>query len=415
MARKTIYDQGGALSTIDAILKDHDVIQQIQDQVNKSTVFLSKLRSETPTSGRKFFFPVKTAVAQGNRAVGENQPLPSAGLGEYDTATGNVKYLYAAMEITGQSIAATKNNKNAFAQALQLSLDDAREGLRLDMQRQVWGDGAGTIGVVEAGVVAAAGATVPVTQPYGLTYAGALEESAKARPFKRHMAISFLDSAGVYKTSAVITGVSSATGEIIVDNLAVALVAGDLIVRGEGTGSLNARNAEIDGLGAAMRATGTYLGIDRTLVPEWQANLVNGAGVISEDVMRIAMDQSQINGNAEIDLLLTDFVTRRRYESLLQSQKRFVNPMQLEGGFTALEFDGKPLVVDKDAPAERIYFLRTSDWTWMMMQDVNWMDQDGATLARVPGKDAYGATLFTYRNLVCKAPVNQTVLYGITG
>lgn len=56
MARKTIYDQGGALSTIDGLLKDDYVLQQIQDQVNKSTVFFSKLRSETPTAGRKHIF-----------------------------------------------------------------------------------------------------------------------------------------------------------------------------------------------------------------------------------------------------------------------------------------------------------------------------------------------------------------------
>lgn len=413
MARKTIYDQGGALSTIDGLLKDDYVIQQIQDQVNKSTVFFSRLKSEKPTAGRKFIFPVKLAVAQGTRAVGENQQLPGAGFGEYDQAVGNVKYLYSQMEITGQAIATTKGSKASFASALQQSLDDAREGLRLDMQRQAWSDGAGTIGKVEAGDGVAVVTTIAVTDPYGLAYAGTLEEDQKVRPFKRHMPIVILEADGTFRAATTITGVSPSTGEIIVAD-GVAVLAGDLIVRGEGTGALNARNAELDGLNTVMKASGTYLGIDRTSIPEWQANLVDAAGALTEAKMRIAMDQSEVNGVSEPDLLITDHVTRRRYEALLQSNKRFVNPLELEGGFSALEFDGKPLVVDKDAPAERIYFLRTSDFAWMMLEDVDWMDQDGSTLSRVAGKDAYGATLFTYRNLICKAPVNQTVLHGIT-
>lgn len=408
MARQTNYFGSTSAGTVDALLKDHDVIQQIQDQVNKSTVFFSRLRSETPTGGRKFFFPVKLAVSQGVQAVNENQPLPGAGFGEYDQATGNLKYLYSAMEITGQAISFTRGNKHAFAQALQQSLDDAREGLRLDMQRQAWGDGAGTIALVNGAHTSAT--VINVDSPYGLAYAGVQDASSKVRLFKRHMNVFFATSGVTRK----VTAVDPSAGTITVDS-AVTLVDNEAIVRGTGAGEANAANKEIDGLNAAVKAAGTYLGIDRTGIPEWQSNLVDAAGALTEAKMRIAMDQSQINGNGEPDLLISDFVTRRRYEALLQSQKRFVQPLELEGGHTALEFDGKALVVDKDAPQERIYYLRTADWVWMMAQDVDWMDRDGAVLSRVAGKDAYGATLYTYRNLACKAPVNQSVLYGITG
>ena len=407
--------------TIDGLLKIDYIRDEIANQVNTSTYFLSRLQKEDVVGGSQYNFSVKLAVSQGTRAVAENGTLPSPGFGSYKQASGNVKYLYAAMEITGQAIAATRGSKKAFASAVQRALDDTRESLKQDLQRQVWGNGEGVIGVVEAHATLAdatevgGGTTVAVTRPYGLTYAGTLESNQKTRLFKIDQPIVILDSTRTtVRAYTKVTGVTPSNGTITVSPSVPQLTAGDVIVRGDSTTLYTDSDVEVNGLTGSVANTGTYLNISRDSYPTWQSNLVQSAGVLSEEELRIAMDQSQIYGVAEPDLLLTDFVTRRRYEALLESKKRYVKPMELEGGFSALEFDGKPLVVDKDAAPERIYILRTNDWVWKMMNDVDWMDQDGSRFARVQGKDAYGATLFTYRDLVCHAPVNQTVLYGIT-
>jgi hypothetical protein len=407
--RRVIYDKGGALSTINALLKDDYLSNQIQDVVNRSTFLLTQIKKEQTTHGKQFIFPLQTGVSQGVGARGENVDLPDEGFGEYEQALGNVKYLYATMYITGQSISATQNNKTAFADALKTALKDTRDGMTLDMQRQVWGDGSGALGRVAAD--ATASATVSVTDPYALTYiANDLDAGEKTRPYRRHMNVYFATSAVFAKILSV-----NSNGTITL-NQTVTVVAGEIIYRGDGTGRTSVNN-EITGITGLVRASGTYLGLDRTGRPEWQSNVIQmgtgSGGALTEEAMRIALDTGEINGSAAPNLIVTNHKTRRRYEALLQGMRRFVNPMKLEGGYTAIEFDGLPLMVDKDAPPQRMFFLNTNDITWMVMEDVKWMERDGSVLKAVEKRDAYKAVLFTYRELITKKPANQTVLFDI--
>lgn len=411
MSREVIYDKGGVLSTINALLKDDYITQQIQEVVNKSTFMLSRLKTEQTTHGKQFIFPVQTGVSQGTGARGENVILPDPGFGEYEQALGNVKYLYSTMYITGQSISATQNNRAAFADALKTALRDARDGLTLDLQRQVWGDGSGALGRVATS--AGPTDTIAVTDPYGLTYVSAdLDNSEKTRLFRRNMNIYIATDDEFAKVIAV-----NANGTITL-NQNVTVTANSLIYRGDAVGRTSVNN-EITGISGLVQATGSYLGLDRTGRPEWQANIIqlgSGAGdFLTEESMRIAMDTADINGTAGPDIIVTNHKTRRRYEGLLQSQKRYVNPMKLEGGYTAIEFDGLPLLVDRDAPPQRMFFLRLADISWMVMEDIKWMDRDGNVLKAVEDKDAYKAVLYTYRELITKKPANQTVLFDITG
>lgn len=409
MARNVIYDKGGVASTIDGLLKEHYVIQQIQDTVNMSTELLKRLKSEKTTAGRQFIIPVRFGVSQGVGSRAENVQLPDPGFGVYEQASGNVKYLYGQLYITGQSIAATRGNKASFAEVLKQALRDAREGLKLDVQRQVWGDGTGAI--AEVGAAVAASTTVPVNNPYSLTYAAALSNSEKTRLFRKYMKL-YIDS-----TTDVAATVATVNNDgTITTTAAISADAGAVIYRGDSTTlAQTSVNNDITGLSAIVSSTGTYLGIPRADFLEWQGNVINNAGAISEDAMRQVVDTLLVNGDgsAEPDLIITDYKTRRKYETLLQSQKRFVNPMTLEGGSKVLEFDGMPLVVDKDAPPERMWFLHTPDIMWMVMEDFNWMDRDGAVLSRVQSFDAYVATLLGYKELICKKPANQAVLFGI--
>ena len=410
MAREVIYDRGGVLSTINGLLKDDYVSNQLRNLVNEATYLYTQITAKRTTHGRQFIIPLQFGTSQGVGARGENIQLPDPGFGEFDQALGTVKYLYSTMYITGQSISATQGNRAAFADALKTALRQAKEGLLQDLHRQTWGDGTGALGVVEAAVAGAA--VIPVTDPYGLSYVQTdLDDRDKTKLFRRNMNI-YISGSDVYTR---VTGVNADGTITVASNVTVAL--GDVIYRGDAAGRTSVNN-EITGLSGLLQATGTYLGLPRAGFPEWQSNLLqlgSGAGgALTESAMRIAMDTAEINGTAGPNLIVTDHKTRRRYEALLQSMRRNISPMKLEGGYTAIEFDGLPMMVDKDAPPQRMWFLRTDDIAWYVMDDLQWMDRDGAVLKAVENKDAYRAVMYTYRELVTEAPANQTMIFDIT-
>jgi hypothetical protein len=93
----------------------------------------------------------------------------------------------------------------------------------------------------------------------------------------------------------------------------------------------------------------------------------------------------------------------------------------LSSGYKALEFNGMPLVADKDAETlasgdafERIYFVDTSTMWIAHMGDWDWMQEDGAILNRIPSRDAYEAILFRYMNLVSDQPNANAALIAIS-
>ena len=411
MARQTLWGQidgaTDAISTIDGILKEDYVLQNIVDTVNMATYLLSKMTSEKTTAGRKFVFPVRFGVGEGQGNRAENATLPSEGFGTYDQAYGNVRFQYGSLYISGPAIEATEGGKATFASALKQSLKDTRDGYRLETHRQSWGDGSGTLALVNG---AASSTIQTVDSPYGLTYdTGSLEASQNVRAFRKNMVV-------LFKTTGAVRTVSAVNGDstITLDST-ISTTDNEEIIRGDST-ALNNEDLEFYGISKAVMATGTYYGIARAGEPGWQSNLIDMDGEpLDEDMLQYAMDIAEIHGDgvSTPNLLISEHKARRLYVALLQEQKRFVNTLDLKGGFKGLDFNGVPWVVDKMCPPQRVYFLNMADFVWFVMKQIGWIQRDGSVLKWVDQKDAYRAVLASYRNIACKQPANQTMLYNV--
>jgi hypothetical protein len=80
----------------------------------------------------------------------------------------------------------------------------------------------------------------------------------------------------------------------------------------------------------------------------------------------------------------------------------------------ALEFDGKPIIVDRYHESNRMFFIDLEEIDLYQMADFQWMEKDGAVLSRVPDKDAYEATMFAYETLATYKRNGHTELADIT-
>jgi len=411
MARSTLWGQidgaTDAISTIDGILKEDYVLKNIINTVNMQTYMLSRMTTERTTAGRKFVFPVRFGVGEGQGNRSENATLPSEGFGTYDQAYGNVRFQYGSLYISGPAIEATEGGRATFASALKQSLKDTRDGFRLETHRQSWGDGSGVMALVDG---AAASTIQTVKNPYGLAYDEAsLENSQNTRAFRKNMVVLFATT-GAVRTISAVNGDSTITL-----SATISTTDEEEIIRGDST-LLNNEDLEYYGISKGMMATGTYYGIARAGEPNWQANLIDANGEpLDEDLLQFAFDTAEIQGDgvSSPDLLISEHRARRLYVTLLQSQKRFVNTLDLKGGFKGLDFNGTPWVVDKMAPPQRVYYMNMADWCWFVMKQIGWIQRDGSVLKWVDQKDAYRAVLAAYRNIACKQPANQTVLYDV--
>jgi len=412
MARQTLWGQvDGApdtsVTTIDGILKEDYVINNIINTVNMRTYLMSRMKTEKTTAGRRFVFPMRFGVGEGQGNRLENETLPSEGFGIYDQPMGNVNLQYGSMYISGPAIEATEGGRATFASALKQSLKDVRDGFTLETHRQSWGDGTGVIALVDG---AASSTIQSVKNPYGLAYdEPTLENSQKVRAFRKNMVILFVTTAEVRTITAV-----NGDGTITL-SATISTTDEEEIIRGDST-ALSNTDKEYLGVNGACQATGTYLTVARAGEPGWQANVIDLDGEsLDEDMLQHAFDTAEIHGDgvSEPDLLISEHKARRIYANLLTGQKRFPNTLTLKGGFKALEFNGMPWVVDKMCPPQRVYYLNTMDWVWFVMKQIGWVQRDGTVLKWVDQKDAYRAVLAAYRQFVCKAPANQTVLTGI--
>ena len=382
------------LTAASAILKE-DYLPPVREQLNNDNYVIMKLvQKKQEATGKRFYVPLHYGRNSGVGYRGEGANLPTAGNQKYKESTGTVKYLYGRIEITGPTIFAARNDKGAFIRAVESEMKGLLKDLKDQRARALFGDGTGKLATFAAHGTATNTLTVD-----------------KVKYFQVGMLIDIVDSGGnVTVSGREITAIDKTNKTITISGAGVTTAATDIaVVSGD-------YNVEAMGLGGIMNPNLTLQGINPATDTWWKPNRIDNGGTnraISEQLMRQAIDLSELEGG-KIDLITASYGVRASYEALLQQFKRFVNPMELEGGFKALEFDGKPIIVDRYHESNRMYFLDTSELDLYQLADFQWMERDGAVLHRVSNKDAYEATMFCYETLVTYKRNSHTELADIT-
>lgn len=401
---------GITLTTASQILKE-DYQPEISELLNNKTILMQRLQRNTEDfEGKRAYLPLHTGRNEGIGARAEKGVLPAAGNQQYNAATWNMSYQYGRIEVSGPAMFSMKSDAGSFVRAVDSEVQGMVKDMSNDINRQLFGNGSGGLATP---TTAQSTSTIVVDSTKFIRPGMALDIVADTTATTSYLA-----------NNNVVLSVTNATTFVLTSPLSASTSATlSLVVRhGSYTNEMFGLNAAVnDGNPYSVAGTAvTFGGLDRTTAANsiWKANRLNAASVnLSLDLMEQSIDLADLNGDGDISLIITDYPQYRKYAALLIPDRRFPTAngqeIDLDGGFKALTYDGRPVVKDKDAPATTMWFLDESTLMIFEMADFQWMDKDGSILCRVPNQDNYEATLFAYLQLGCSAPNKNTVLSSL--
>ena len=357
------------LAFFNSILKE-DYLGPIRDQLNNSTVLLKRLkRNEEDVGGRIAYVPLHTGRNSGVGARADGGNLPAAGRQTYTNAQYNCAYNYGRIQVTGPTIAASRKDKYAFVKAVDSEIKGMVKDLKDDLNRQLFGDRSGILATCTVANGAGA-ATFTVDDAQYIQVGMILDNmTGGVAPVRFTRTVSAVNRVtNVVTMTAVYAGAADvAIGDVIcrTGNFGLEMMGLLGIVN-----NINTRDGQfVGGLSRLLAANGF-----------WMGNVLANGGVarnLTLDLMQQGFDASEIEGG-EVSLIITSYAQRRRYLALVKADGRFVNNLKMDGGFEALDYNGKPLVVDRHMQPGGIYFLDESTLELYRMSDFDWINKCAA-------------------------------------
>lgn len=417
------------LSTLSDILKEY-YLGPVAEQLNNEVLLLARLESRSEDLvGKRAYVPVHHGRSSGVGARAEGAALPAAGRQDYDKAVYDLKYLYGRVEVTGPSMAKTKNEAGAFLQALKSELDGIRNDLTKDLARQIYGDGTAVI-ATGTGNGNAGGTTILVgAEPIrkGQVYPGMKINVDRSGTLLQ-------DSSSPASTTFTIASVDVTAGTITV-SVALAsasrpFASGDAVVRAgvdltdvTTAGEVNKWSDEVDGIQRIIPHGGAnqFGGINAaTAANSWWDNQrldISSSG--SPQLLDLSDLQQTLNlvriAGGNPTAMITSLGVQRSVYELLDDQVQYIDPASLNyaAGFKTLSYNGMPIIADIDAPYGKLYVMDESTIKVFSDQDWHFLDADGMTLRQVTGYDKFEAIMARYMNLGATRRNNQAVITGI--
>lgn len=360
----------------------------------KVNPFLAKIQQSTANVvGKDVKKVVRSAISGGIGAGTEMGNLPKAGGSEYLTFVSELKNLYGTIEISDKALRASANNEGAFVNLLNEEMDSLIKGATLNFGRMLYGDGTGYL--------------CKVTSIDG--YEATLES---VKGIVEGMLLDFTDS--MHReidgcNGLKVVGVDRANKKVIVNSAGFP----DNVVGGAVYFHAS-KGYEITGLGALFSDCEIY-GQERDVSSILQPYMDTDVGDIDEETIQKAIDTIEENSGSKINFIVCSWGVRRALVKYYREHALSLPSMEIEGGFTAISFNGIPVVADRFCPDGTMYLLNTDDFAIHQLCDWKWLEgEDGKILKQVPGKPVYTATLVKYAELMCERPYGQGMLSGIT-
>jgi hypothetical protein len=376
---------------------------RVRDQLQSEVKTISRIEKTSEgvkndsVGGKYVRFAVRVQRNHGIGSRNEMEALPTPRTQDYRDAQVRLSYGYGAIQLSGQSFELADSDTQAFASVLDQEMNGIKEGLKKEMNRQVYGTSQGVLAVAVSGSTT----TFVTASAAGLQY------------LEIGMYVDLYNSTSTVVTPVLVTAAAQIT-DINTSTFTVTLTtvgavgAGFFLTR---TGSHQKEPVGFEQIVAGTATTATALGngagaLYNITHATWTGNLDTTAGAISEGRMLNMVDLIRQRGGTTT-VGFCSLGVRRAYANLLEQQRRFVNTTKFTGGFSGIAFttdEGDiPIVADFDCQAGRLYFMNEKELKLYRSNDWSWMNRDGNMWQRMMDSsgeyDGYRARLYSYWQL----------------
>ncbi len=367
----------------------------IHEQLDSYLVALNLVKSGSQKldfGGKEARFAIHVGRNQGIGARNEGEDLPDAGQNKDAQASLFLKYHYGRIQGNGQVFEQVETKPQAFVDWMSREVDTLSENLNRDLNRQVYGDGTGTLATLTN--APSGGTTFTVDDVHWLEEDFLVDVLTQATlgnptPTKGNSAL------------LTITAIDPTTNTVTVSGGTVTAAVGSVVVRASST--YNNWKKEWEGLGLIVSQTSTLHNINPSTVSKWKAGYIkNSVGTLTELAMN-AMMQGIYQKGAKITDILTTYGVANAYWNALQGLRQFSGGEVTKGGVNVPVFQSlmgnTPITCDFAAPAGTLYGINKGEMFIHQRHDWKWMDRTGNMWQQIANKDAFTATMYKYSNI----------------
>lgn len=356
-------------------------------------------------SGYQVVRPLRVRRNQGIGATSDGGTLPTIGRQTTVQATITSAFNYLRFGVTGPMIKASASDAGSFVRAAAFELEQGYKDLKSDINRQLSWNGDGTLAAMNTAAVAST----------SIVIAGRTSVEAALKFVDVGLKFDIYTTAGVLVQSGItVSSISSgtptsATATLVCDS-AVTASATDVLVRSGSYGQ------EEDGLYTWLDGgTSTINGVSRSTYIAYQGNQVDLSNAsFNLDAIQNATNAMMQRGGGKPSAYYMDYNTQRFYQKLLTADKRYVNTMEGDGGFAKkgqsyLDFNGVPMVPDKDCP-QRLFVLDQESWKNYVLCEMEFADETGSMYIAQTSADQFEVRIRYFANLFCESPAANAVV-----
>jgi hypothetical protein len=353
--------------------------------------------------------------------------LPSGGSEALASALVGFFSFVEAVQLTGAALDAAGNDSVTYARALAFNIKMATINAIKYLNIYSFLDGTGKLGVISGATLTSTGANTT------LSAAGSIEGTHYLRPGMT-VAIHNGSSSTVRGTGTIVSlanPIEDATGTSFVigpTNVAFTTATNDIITVTASTGASDSFNNVIAGLQLIVdngTVATTFQNINRSTNPQYNAGVLalSGTPALARDHLRRMLAQVQIlQGRVSPSLEFLSHPSQlHAYMDMGWTLKRFNDAnKKLDLGYTAVEWEGFPWIVDTDCPKDHVFAVDRDLMFKVAARELSFDDRTGSILRQVPSStsgqytDAFVAYLLFRGNLGTYVPNANVKTNGLS-